>query len=43
VSDTETMAWQRARRRDRLELAAAIMAGSGLITMVVVFYSILSH
>jgi hypothetical protein len=37
------MAWQRARRRDRLELAAAIVAGLGLVTMFVVFYSILTR
>ena len=43
VSATETLAWQRARRRDRLELAAAIVAGSGLVAMVVVFYSILTR
>jgi len=43
MSDAETMAWQRARRNRRLELAAAIVAGTGLIVMVVVFYSILAH
>jgi hypothetical protein len=43
VSDTETIAWQRARRSRRLELAAAIVAGSGLVTMLVVFYSILTR
>ncbi len=43
MSDTETMAWQRARRSRRLELAAAIVAGSGLIVMLVVFYTILSR
>jgi hypothetical protein len=37
------MAWQRARRSRRLELAAAVVAGSGLVTMLVVFYSILSR
>jgi hypothetical protein len=43
VSDAETIAWQRARRGRRLELVAAIMAGSGLVTLVAVFYSILSR
>ena len=43
VSDAETIAWQRARRGRRLELAAAIVAGSGLVTMLVVFYSILTR
>ena len=37
------MAWQRARRSRRLELVAAIVAGSGLIVMLVVFYRILSR
>jgi hypothetical protein len=43
VSDAETIAWHRARRNHRLELAAAIVAGSGLVTLVVVFYSILTR
>jgi hypothetical protein len=43
VSDAETDAWQRARRNRRLELAAAIVAGSGLVVMLIVFYSILSR
>jgi hypothetical protein len=43
MSDSEAAAWQRMRRRDRLELAAAIMAGSGLVVMLVVFYSILTR
>lgn len=43
MSDAETTAWLRARRSRRLELAAAIVAGSGLVTMVVVFYSILTR
>ena len=43
MSDAETMAWQRARRSRRLELVAAIVAASGLVVMLVVFYSILTR
>lgn len=43
MSEAETIAWQRARRGRWLELAAAIVAASGLVTMVVVFYSILTR
>jgi hypothetical protein len=43
VSEAETIVWQRARRGRRLELAAAIVAASGLVTMVFVFYSILTR
>ncbi len=43
MSETETIAWQRARRGRRLEFAAAIVAGGGLVTMLFVFYSILTR
>jgi hypothetical protein len=43
VSEAETIAWNRARRSRWLELGAAIVAGSGLVTMLVVFYTILSR
>jgi hypothetical protein len=43
VSEAETNAWTRARRSRLLELGAAIVAASGLVTMVVVFYNILSR
>jgi hypothetical protein len=43
LSETETIAWNRARRSRRLELGAAIVAASGLVTMLVIFYNILSR
>jgi hypothetical protein len=43
VSDAETAAWNRARKNRWLELGAAIVAGSGLVVMLVVFYSILTR
>ena len=43
VSEAETLAWNRARRGRLLELAAAIAAGSGLVALVVVFYTILTR
>jgi len=43
VSETEALAWNRARKNRLIELAAAIVAGGGLIAMVVVFYTILTR
>ncbi|HLK88956.1 MAG TPA: hypothetical protein VKZ18_03625 [Polyangia bacterium] len=43
MSDLETQAWQRARKHRLLELGAAIVAGGGLVVMLVVFYSILTR
>jgi len=43
VSESETIAWNRARRGRLIELGAAIVAGGGLIAMVVVFYTILTR
>jgi hypothetical protein len=43
VSDLETLAWQRARKHKLIELGAAIVAGGGLVVMLVVFYSILTR
>jgi hypothetical protein len=43
VSDLESQAWQRARKHKFIELGAAIVAGSGLVVMLVVFYSILTR
>lgn len=43
VSDLETQAWHRARKHRLIELGAAIVAGSGLVVMVMVFYSILTR
>jgi hypothetical protein len=43
VAHAETTDWQRARRMRRLELVAAIVAGSGLVVMLMVFYSILTR
>jgi hypothetical protein len=43
VSDLETQAWQRARRNKLIELGAALVAGGGLVVMLVVFYSILTR
>jgi hypothetical protein len=43
VSQSETEAWNRARNRRILELVAAIASGGVLVTMLAVFYSILSR
>jgi hypothetical protein len=43
VSEAETIAWNRARRGRLLELAAAIVAGGGLVVMFMVFYTILTR
>ena len=43
MSETEALAWNRARKHRLIELAAAIVAGGGLIAMVVVFYTILTR
>jgi len=43
VSDFETEAWNRARTRRILELLAAIASGGILVTMVTVFYQILTR
>jgi hypothetical protein len=43
VSDAETEAWNRARTRRVIEIFAAIASGGILITMVCVFYSILTR
>ena len=43
MSEAETAAWRRVRRNRRLELAAAIAAGSGLVAMLMFFYSILTR
>jgi hypothetical protein len=43
VSEFETEAWNRARTRRIMELAAAILSGGVLVTMVTVFYSILTR
>jgi hypothetical protein len=43
VSDFDTQAWNRARTRRILELLAAIASGGVLVTMVTVFYQILSR
>jgi hypothetical protein len=43
VSESETLAWNRARRNHFIELAAAIAAGGGLIALVFVFYTILTR
>jgi hypothetical protein len=39
----DMIAWNRARLRRVLELVCAITAGLGLMTMFVVFYSILTR
>ena len=43
TSELETAAWHRARRHRLLELSAAIAAGSGIVVLLVVFYSILTR
>jgi hypothetical protein len=43
VSDFETEAWNRARTRKILEVVAAVASGGILVTMVTVFYQILSR
>jgi hypothetical protein len=43
VSDFETEAWNRARTRRIVELLAAIASGGILVTMVTIFYSILTR
>lgn len=43
VSEFETEAWQRARVRKMIELGAAILSGGLLVTMVTIFYRILSN
>ncbi len=43
MSEAETEAWNRARTRRIIELLAAIASGGILVTMVTVFYSILSR
>jgi hypothetical protein len=43
VSESEAIAWNRARRGRFLELGAAIVAGGGLVVMFVVFYTILTR
>jgi len=43
VSQAETIAWNRARRRGLIELAAAIVAAGGVVVMVAVFYTILTR
>jgi len=43
VSDFETEAWNRVRTRRIIELLAAIASGGILVTMVTVFYQILSR
>ncbi|HXT96111.1 MAG TPA: hypothetical protein VN853_07410 [Polyangia bacterium] len=43
TSDLETAAWHRARKYRLIELAAALAAGSGLVVLVMVFYSILTR
>jgi len=43
VTNFETEAWNRARTRRIIELIAAIASGGLLVTMVTVFYSILTR
>ncbi len=43
VSEFETEAWQRARTRKLIELGAAILSGGVLVTMVTIFYRILTR
>ena len=43
MTNFETEAWNRARTRRIIELLAAIASGGVLVTMVTVFYSILSR
>ena len=43
MSEAESVAWNRARRGRFIELGAAIVAGSGLVVMFVVFYTILTR
>ncbi len=43
MSQAETAAWNRARRGRLIELGAAVVAASGLVVMVVVFYTILTR
>lgn len=39
----ETMAWHRARMRRLLEAGAAVLSAGFLVTLVTVFYSILTR
>lgn len=43
VSELETLAWQRARTRRLIEMGAAIVSGGVLVTMVTIFYRILTR
>jgi hypothetical protein len=43
MSDFETEAWNRARTRRIIEVCAAIASGGLLVTMLTVFYSILTR
>ena len=43
MTNFETEAWNRARTRRIIELIAAIASGGLLVTMVTVFYSILTR
>lgn len=43
VSEMETEAWHRARTRRFIELGAAILSGGLLVTMVTIFYRILTR
>jgi len=42
TESADVIAWNRARVRQNIELACAVVAGLGIIAMFAVFYSILT-